>query len=151
MAFGGYALRLPSGVSVEAGGDYSVFTNARGDDYGEIFIGAAAGNLSARVYYSPRYFGQSSNAVYGELNASLPLLDRLQLIAHIGVLKTAYPYGYSQQSTRQVVDGRIGLAADFDLLHLELAWVGTSAAYAAYPITGTSSPNAVVLSLSHSF
>jgi hypothetical protein len=100
MVFGGYALRLPSGVSVEAGGDYSVFTNAHGDDYGELFIGAATENFSARIYYSPRYFGQSSNAVYGEVNASLPLFDRLQLIAHVGVLKSTYPYGYRQQSTR---------------------------------------------------
>jgi uncharacterized protein (TIGR02001 family) len=142
MAFGGYALRLPSGVSVEAGGDYSLFTNAHGDDYGELFIGAATENFSARVYYSPKYFGQSSNAVYGEVNASLPLFDRLQLIAHVGVLKSAYPH---------VVDGRIGLVADFELFHLEIAWVGISSRYAAYPITGTSSPNTAVVSLSHSF
>jgi uncharacterized protein (TIGR02001 family) len=151
MTFGGYALRLPSGVSVEAGGDYSLFTNAHGDDYGELFIGAAAENFSARVYYSPRYFGQSSNAVYGEVNTSLPLFDRLQLIAHVGVLKSAYPYGYRQQSTRNFVDGRIGLVADFELFHLEIAWVGISSRYAAFPITGTSSPNAAVVSLSHSF
>jgi uncharacterized protein (TIGR02001 family) len=151
IAFAGYALRLTSGVSLEAGGDYSAFTGASSDNYGEFFVGAATDKLSARVYYSPKYFGQQANAVYGEINATLPLIDRVRFLAHIGLLRTSYPAIYGQQSEQHVVDGRIGLGVDVDLFHLELAWVGTSAAYAAYQITGSKSPNTVVLSLSRSF
>ncbi len=75
IVYAGYATRLPSGISVEAGGDYSAFAGSSGLNYGEVFVGGAIENLSARIYYSPRYFGQSSNAVYGEINATQPLID----------------------------------------------------------------------------
>ena len=58
---------------MEAGGDYSAFAGSSDLNYGEVFVGGATENLSARIYYSPRYFGQSSHAVYGELNATQPL------------------------------------------------------------------------------
>jgi uncharacterized protein (TIGR02001 family) len=152
MAFAGFALRLPSGISLEAGGDYAAFTGAGSDDYGEIFLGAATENLSARVYYSPRYYGQPANAVYGEINGALPLSDRVRLLVHVGYLRTRAGYAYSgSPSNPHVVDGRIGLVAVFDLFQLELAWVGISDKYVAYRITGSDSPNTVVLTLSHPF
>ncbi|MDE2002774.1 MAG: TorF family putative porin [Betaproteobacteria bacterium] len=151
VAFGGYAFRMPSGLSLEAGGDYATFAAAGRDDYGEVFLGAASESVSARVYYAPRYFGLQSNAVYGELNALLPINDRVHLLAHFGMLRTAYPAGYQHTTARMFVDGRIGLGVDFSRLRLEIAWVGTNDAYAAYPLTGASSPNTVVLSLTRSF
>ncbi len=151
IAFGGFASRLPSGLTLEAGGDYSVFTGAAGDDYGEIFLGAATENVSARIYYSPRYFGQPSNGAYGEINASLPLAASVRLLVHVGFLRTRYESDYRAQSGQHAVDGRIGLAVDFDAFRLELAWVGVSAADAAYRITGSNSPSTAVLTLSRSF
>lgn len=151
IGFAGYALRLAPGVSLEAGGDYSAFTGASSDNYGEFFVGAATDNLSARVYYSPKYFGLQSNATYTEINASLPVIDHVRFHAHIGLLRASYPVIYGQPSEQHVVDGRIGLGIDVDLFHLELAWVGTNAAYSAYQITGSKSPNTVVLSLTRSF
>jgi uncharacterized protein (TIGR02001 family) len=151
----GYAKRLPSGISVEAGGDYSAFAGSTNLDYGEIFVGGTTENLNARIYYSPRYFGQSSNAVYGEINATQPLIERVRLHLHAGFLRYRYAssYGspYGAQPTKNVVDGRIGLRADLDMFQLEIAWVGVSNHSAAYPITGTSSPNGVVAALSLAF
>lgn len=152
MAFAGFASRLPSGISLEAGGDYSAFTGAGSDDYGEIFLGVATENLSARIYYSPRYYGQSANAVYAEINGALPLGDRVRLLVHVGYLSTRAGYGYpGSPSDQHVVDARIGLGAVFDLIQVELAWVGISDKYLAYRITGNDSPNTVVLTLSHAF
>jgi uncharacterized protein (TIGR02001 family) len=156
IGFAGYARRLSSSFSVEAGGDYTAFTGSSENNYGEFFLGGAMDNLSARVYYSPRYFGLSSNAWYAELNLAQPLFDRVRLTAHVGFLRTNYPatYGnhvYYGEGEQHIVDGRIGLGFDFELGRVEVAWVGVSAAGAAYPITGTRSPNTVVLSLSHSF
>lgn len=151
IAFSGYAFRMPSGLSLEAGGDYATFAAAGRDDYGEVFLGASSESVSARVFYAPRYFGQPSNAVYGELNALLPINDRVHLLAHFGILRTAYPAGYQHTTARMFVDGRIGLGVDLRLLSLEIAWVGTNDTHAAYPLTGASSPNTVVLSLTRSF
>ena len=141
---------------MEAGGDYSAFAGANELNYGEVFVGGATENLSARIYYSPRYFGQSSNAVYGEINATQPLIDRVRLHVHAGFLRYRYesPYGsclVRHPPTQNVVDGRIGLRVDLDLFQLEIAWVGVSNHTAAYLITGSSSPNGVVASLSLSF
>ncbi len=151
IAFGGFASRLSSGLTLEVGGDYSAFTGAAGDDYGEIFLGAATENASARIYYSPRYFGQPSNAVYGEINGSQPITAAVRLLVHLGFLRTRYESGYRTQSGQHAVDGRIGLAADFDACRLELALVGVSAHDAAYRVSGSSSPNTIVLTLSRSF
>jgi len=153
IGFAGYAARITSAASLEFGGDYAAFTGSSEDNYGEIFVGAAIDRVNARVYYSPRYFG--SGAWYGELNGTQPLVPRVGLTAHVGIVRASYPvyhgpYFYGS-SAKNVVDGRIGVAVDFDLGRVELAWVGISAKNAAYYISGTSSRNTVVLTLSHSF
>ena len=152
--FAGFASRLASGISLDAGGDYSAFTGAADDNYGEVYLGVATENVSARIYYSPDYFGQHANAVYGEINAVQPLFDRVSILLHLGFLSTrAYsPYSpYDSRSSQHVVDGRIGFGANLDLFHFELAWVGISRANIAYRITGSGSPNTVVLTVSYAF
>jgi uncharacterized protein (TIGR02001 family) len=155
IAYAGYATRLAAGISAEVGGDYSAFGEASELNYGEVFVGAATESLSARIYYSPRYFGESSNAVYGEINATQPLVDRLRLHVHAGVLRYRYesPYGITARTEpmQNVFDARIGLRIDLEPFQLEVAWVGVSGHTAAYLITGSRSPNTIVASLSLSF
>jgi len=151
QVYAGYASRISSQVSLEAGGDYSAFADASGYDYGEVYVGAAAQGLSVRIYYSPRYFGQQGSAVYGEINGAHALSDSLRIFAHVGLTRTEAYYEYGYHPAQSTVDGRIGIGADFDWLHLELAWVGISDKNAGYRITGTTSPNTVVLTLSHAF
>jgi uncharacterized protein (TIGR02001 family) len=155
IAYAGYATRLGSGISGEMGGDYAAFGEANELNYGELFVGAATDNWSARIYYSPRYFGESSNAVYGEINVTQPLGEWLRLHVHAGVLRYRYesPYGVVPRSEpmQNVFDARIGLRVDLDPFQLEVAWVGISDHTAAYLITGSRSPNTVVASLSLSF
>jgi uncharacterized protein (TIGR02001 family) len=155
IAYGGYAARLASGVSFEAGGDYSAFSGANDFNYGELFVGASAQNLSARIHYSPRYFGTASSGVYGEVNASHPLIDSVRLQAHVGFLRYRYhfPYGslHGVKPTKNIFDGRIGVRADVDRFELEVAWVGVSNHYAGYYITGRKSPNGVAASVSIAF
>ena len=151
MGFAGYATRFPSGISLEAGGDYSVFTSATGSNYGEVFVGAAREGVSARIYYSPTYYGSHAYAVYGEFNGTQPLLDHLRMVAHVGMLSTRSTYVYGTRSQQHVVDGRVGLSADLDLFRIEVAWVGISSAYVAYRFTGSSSPNTVVVTIARAF
>jgi uncharacterized protein (TIGR02001 family) len=156
IAYGGYATRVASRLSVEVGGDYSAFADANELNYGEVFLGVATDGASARVYYAPRYFGESSGAVYGEINATRSLSDGVRLFLHAGYVRYRYesPYGLVPprgETTQRVADARIGLRFEFDPFQLEVAWVGVSNHIAAYLVTGASSPNGVVASLSLSF
>src|SRR5262249_23951236 len=121
------------------------------DNYGEVYAAVATDNFSARIYYSPSYFGQHAGTVYGEINGSQPLIDRLRLVMHVGWLGTRSMSPYGGRPADHVWDGRVGLAADIDRYHLEFAWVGVSNKYAAYRVNGSNSPNTVVLSLSLAF
>lgn len=151
IPFVGYAWRSATGVSWEFGGDYSAFTgNASDYNYPEAYFGVAADNVGARLYYAPRYFGLNSAAVYGEVNASQPLLDRVRLLAHVGVLwnTNANPY-YGQPE--HLFDGRVGVGVDLEQFNVQLSWIGISSASAAYGITNVRSRNGLVLTLLRSF
>jgi uncharacterized protein (TIGR02001 family) len=155
IAYGGYAARLASGVSLEAGGDYSAFSGGNDFNYGEVFVGASTQDLTARIHYSPRYFGTSSKGIYGEIDASHPLIDAVRLHAHVGFLRYRYdsPYGspYGAKPTSNILDARIGVRANVDRFQLEVAWVGLSDHSAGYYITGRKTPNGVVASVSLAF
>jgi uncharacterized protein (TIGR02001 family) len=151
LGFAGYATRLPAGVTLEAGGDYSAFTSSMGSNYGEVYAGATWEGLSARIYYSPTYYGSQAFAVYGELNGAQTIVEHLRLVAHVGLLNTRSAYIYGYTTPKHIVDGRIGLSTDLDLFRIEVAWVGISSTYVAYGVTGSSSPNTVVLTISRAF
>lgn len=151
VPFVGYTWRTATGVTWEAGADYSFFTGRdQGHGYPEFYAGVAAENISARLYYSNRYFGENVATVYGELNASQLLLDRVRLLAHVGVLQSTSGILYYHGPER-VFDGRVGIGIDFESFNAQLSWVGINAASASYPITGAQSRNGPVLTLSWSF
>jgi uncharacterized protein (TIGR02001 family) len=151
VSFAGYARRLPSGLSWEAGADYSVVTGSQSYSYPEVYLGIASGNVSARLYYAPRYFGQNSDTIYGEINASQPLLDRIRLLAHGGVLRNSGEGAYGQRPDRHILDASVGVALDFDQFSVQLSWVGISSVNTPYPATALRSKNSAVLILSRSF
>jgi uncharacterized protein (TIGR02001 family) len=150
LTFAGWATRLQSGISIDAGVDYSAFTNDRADDYGEFYLGVAKENISARIHYSPRYFGRSG-AWYGEINGTQPIIDPVRLIAHVGLLAAQSSPPYGVPASERIVDGKVGLSATIESFRLELAWVGVSKASATYPFTGSDIRNGVVLSVLREF
>ena len=151
VAFAGYASRMASGLSWETGADYSVFTGSQSYDYAEMYVGVAYENVSTRLYYAPRYFGQKSGVIYGEINASKPLLDRVRLVAHGGVLRNSNEDAYGRSAGRHVFDASIGVVIDFDQFSAQLSWVGISSVNTPYPITAPRNKNGAVLILSWSF
>lgn len=151
VAFAGYAARLDPDASVEAGGDYAAFTADADDNYGEMFVGATYAGISGRLSYSPRYFGQSAGGTYAELEVSPSLAERVRLVAHAGVLRTRYESYYGLSSAQNVFDGRVGVVVDFEWFRAQLAWVGVSNHNAGRALTGTTSPNTVVLTLTRAF
>jgi uncharacterized protein (TIGR02001 family) len=151
MSFIGYARRTPSGLSWEVGADYSVVTGDRSYSYPEAYAGVAFENVSARLYYAPRYFGQGSEAIYGEINASHQLLDRVLLIAHGGMLWNNSDNSYNRRPDHRVFDASMGVALDLDPFNVQLNWVGISSSNTLYPVAVTGRRNRVVLVLSRSF
>jgi len=150
VSFVGYAKRDPSGLAWEAGADYSTVTGDQSYGYAEAYVGIAFENVSARLYYAPRYFGQDSDAIYGEINVSYPLLDRVRLIAHGGALWNNSEDRYRRPDHR-VFDGSVGVALALDAINVQLVWVGISSSNTLYPVAATGRRNSVVLVLSHSF
>ena len=150
MTFAGFASRLDSGVSVDAGGEYSTFSGVHADNYGQLYLGATKENFGVRVSYSPMYFGRYA-AWYGEMNGSLTIVDPFRVIAHIGLLATRNNPAYGGFESERVVDARVGFALDASALHCELVWVGTGNAGATYQFIGNNSRNAFVVSASRLF
>src|SRR5215471_7893381 len=150
ITFAGYAWRMPSGLSLEAGADYSVVTASPRYDYPEVYVGFAYQNLTGRAYYSPRYLGQDYGAVYGELNFAPPLFDTVRLLAHVGVLDSEAKTIYGDRSP-PVVDFAIGAGVDWQGFTLQLSWVGVNRYSPAYRVVGVGHRTGPVLSISHSF
>jgi uncharacterized protein (TIGR02001 family) len=151
VAFAGYARRMPSGLSWEAGADYSAMTGGKSYSYAEVYVGIAAENVSARLYYAPRYFGLKPGVIYGEVNASRELFDRTRLLAHGGVLRNNSQEAYGQPTDRYVFDASVGVVFDFDPFSVQLSWVGISSLNTPYPTIAGGSKNGAVLNLSWSF
>ncbi len=151
IAFGGYVWRFASGLSSEVGAEYSAFTGPGSYSYPEVYWGIAYENLSGRLYYAPRYFAHGSEAIYGEVNGAQPLLDRVRLLAHAGVLRSSSENVYTGRVVHHVFDARTGVGVDFDQFSVQLNWVWSSSENTVYPVTGTRSRNGAVLSLSRSF
>lgn len=148
--FAGYARTTPFGATWEAGVVYSGFTGATSYAYPELLVGAAYEKISARLYYSPNYYGRGSDAVYGEIDAAHRLLDHMQLVAHVGVLWTNARNIYGE-AFDSIVDGRVGVVFDFDRFNVQLSWVCISDANAGYALTRVRSGNGMVLSVSWLF
>ncbi len=147
----GYARRFGSGISAEIGAAYAAFTGPGGYDYADLYVGIAGDQVSARLYYAPRYFGRDSGALYAEINGAQPLSDRLRLVAHVGILFNRgqyFPYG---PTDRRVIDGRLGVAIDLEPFSIQASWVGINSADTGYPIPRGERRNTAVVTLSRSF
>jgi len=146
--FAGYAQRTASGLTLEAGADCGVFFLGTTYRYPEVYVGVASDNVSARLYYASRYYVGDADTLYAELNGTMPLGDRVRLIAHAGALRSRADNAYAL--TDFVFDGRAGIAFDIDKVNVQLAWVGLSS-NGAYPIAGTTRRHTAVLSVSMAF
>ncbi len=149
VPFVGYTGRFDSRWSWEAGGDYAAFTRNRDYNYGEVYVGIVADTIGGRIYYAPDYFGQGTSAIYAELNATQRVFDRVDLLAHVGVL---HPNGSGSPGNpdENQFDARFGAGIDVYGFALRAAWVGTNTTATIYPIYGTRR-NTVVVSIGRSF
>jgi uncharacterized protein (TIGR02001 family) len=125
VAYGGRAQRLSSTLSWDAGVTRTAFLRDGYRSYTEFYAGLALGRLSARLFYSPSYYGEARTA-YLDLNGAWPLGDRLRLAAHAGLL---HPFGDYLGTTRDRGDARLALVTDVGDYSVE---VGLQTQWRAY-------------------
>jgi uncharacterized protein (TIGR02001 family) len=132
--YGGYALRLGNGWSLDAGAMYSAFTGGDGYNYLELHAGLASDSLSARLYFAPDYFGVGVRTFYVEMNGSYPLSERLRLVGHVGLLQAAS--GGSSVGARHgpYVDGLLGLEYRVNPFSVQLSRVAADGGASIYPV-----------------
>jgi uncharacterized protein (TIGR02001 family) len=150
VPYAGYVRRLASGWSAEVGAEYATFTGAGNYDYAEVYVGIAGEQLSARLYYAPRYFGREPGAFYAEINGAQALNDRIRVLAHVGMLVNLGEYPLYGPSDRRLLDGRLGVAVDIEPLTLQASWVGIDSTRAGYPVA-QGRKNTAVVTLSWTF
>ncbi|MFL6658091.1 MAG: TorF family putative porin [Massilia sp.] len=136
LAFGGYAQRLASGLSWEAGANSISFVRGADYNYQEAYAGVSGDRLGVRVFFAPHYYGYGGRIAYTDVNGFTPLADHLRLVAHAGVL---HPL---QGSANDRVDLRLALAYDAGPCALQLAWLHSS---------GQRAPRALALSAAWSW
>jgi uncharacterized protein (TIGR02001 family) len=121
----GYAKRLSSGLTIDAGVTHSSYSEysdrAPARSYTEAYAGLSAKFLTARIYASPDYL--KGGTVYGEVIATAEIAPKLSLSGHAGLLvpledsRNGYRY-------RREFDWRIGIARQFGPVALQAAWTG---------------------------
>lgn len=142
VAYGGFAHRLPSGLSWEAGASSASFLHAAEYAYREVYAGIASDRISARLYLAPAYYGYGGRVAYAELNGFYPLRERIKLIAHAGTL---HGLRGPLAGVRDRVDLRFAISIDARDFNIQLAWLRTTKSGI------TRAPRALALSASYSF
>jgi uncharacterized protein (TIGR02001 family) len=147
IAYGGYAHRLASGLSWEAGASSTSFRNASENNYREVYAGVASDRLSGRLYLAPAYYGYGGRAAYAEVNGFYPLRERIKVIGHVGLL-----HGLRGRAAeaRDRIDVRLAIGFDAGACNVQLAWLG-NAGIGSGVERELRSPRALALSASYAF
>ena len=125
----GYAHRLRSGISLDAGVINRIYSGYATVEYArrfaELYVGVVARRASARLSYSPNYDGHAHSATYAEADALLFDRGAWSLTAHVGVLAPpSYTLHYYRRPQRLELDGRLGVTRRFGRLGVSATLVG---------------------------
>lgn len=129
----GYAKRLEGGPTLDLGLTHAAYTEyyggRRGTQYSEVYAGLAARRVTARLSYSPSYFGSHTQTLYAEAASAVQPARNWRLSGHVGVLtRVGGAATAGLQSTQY--DWRLGLATVIRSFEVELAWSGAGPDYA---------------------
>lgn len=123
----GYAKRVGQHVTVDAGvlrsQIGSAYAGGLGYKYTELYVGAYAGPIAGRLYYSPDYRTSGQSTLYGELEAGFEPAKNWRLSGHVGLLTylNSSRYWESGETHR---DWRISLARQFGGFEIHSALSG---------------------------
>lgn len=115
LGYAGYARRLPSGLSWEAGMSAYAFHGAPDWNFREVFAGLSFENYAARLHYSPDYLGFGQRTVYAELSGGAQLAPGWRFFWRGGFLSAPGNAGSSR------AEGRIGVGTAVEGWQLQLS------------------------------
>jgi uncharacterized protein (TIGR02001 family) len=122
--YAGWTTPPVDGRSLEIGLDGSHFPGVAGYDFGEAYAGVVADRWSARVYYSPNYYGRRTQIAYLESNAYPPIDRQLRVFAHVGALIPLA--GASGDAAKTRFDASVGAGIALGQWDVHLAAVGAT-------------------------
>lgn len=112
-AYAGRAQRVTSTLSWDAGVTSTAYLRDSRLNYHEFYAGLSVDRGSARLFYSPAYYGDE-RSLYLDLNRAWPLDDRFSLTAHAGLL---HRFGDGR-----LLDLRVALQYDISDISLQAGW-----------------------------
>lgn len=142
ITYAGYVWQPAKGPSWEAGLSDTHIRNGNAYDYNEVYGGVITRAFTARIYYSPHYYGSRMRTVYSELSTSRRLTSNWRAFLHAGVL-TPLDGVYR----RERYDARAGVAVSLSHYEIQAAWSRTNPV-AGYLMHRPNDGNALVLSVS---
>jgi uncharacterized protein (TIGR02001 family) len=126
--YAGWAHRLDAGPTLDLGLTHANYTEYYGGQgatqYGEAYVGVTARRLTARLSYSPSYFGSRIRTLYGEVASAVQPAPNWRLSAHAGVLTRVGGASPAPGVGPTQYDWRVGLARAIRSFQVELAWSG---------------------------
>lgn len=118
-AYAGRAQRFTSTLTWDAGVTRSTYLRDSRWNYHEFYAGLASQRASARLFYSPSYYGEG-RSLYLDLSGAHPLTDTLRVTGHVGLL---HPFGsYDGGEANSSADVRIALVADVGAFTVQAGW-----------------------------
>ena len=151
IGYAGYARRLQSGWSVDAGAAFADFSDDPDYRYWEVHAGVASDAFSARLYFSPNYFGQSIHTLYAELNASYRLTERLKAIGHAGLLQAFAGATDQTGGSHPHADFLAGVEYRMEPFSLQIARVFSDGASTIYPVVASHTHGVLTVRVSMGF
>lgn len=121
QAYAGYARRLSSSLSWDAGCSRIAYSQSHINDFNECYAGLSGERTSGRLSYAPRYFGSPVRVLYGEISTFYPIHPRFNLIGHAGLLYNLSDGVWPGVPAHTRYDVKLGVAIPFGNWTLQLA------------------------------
>lgn len=152
LGYAGYARRLESGMSWEAGVSAYAFHGAPNWNFREVFVGLAFDNYTARLHYSPDYLGFGDRTLYAELNGGAQLAPAWRLFWRGGYMAAPNNAASSRAEARLGVGTAVeGWQLQLSLDAVRLRGQGSVGPYGEVTPAGSKVSSKAVLGLARSF
>ncbi len=150
ISYAGYARRIGSALSWEAGAVHGHYPRGTHANYTELYAGLSGERISARVYVAPAAPGHEQHGLYGEVNASYPLGEQLQLLGHLGVGR-AVRAQYGERIASTAADAQIGIWFGHANWQWQLALLGVTRRQTSYPGDAAGRLRTLLVSIGYAF
>jgi uncharacterized protein (TIGR02001 family) len=149
----GFAKRLKSGVTIDAGITNTNFTHyaieRHSPGYTEVYLGLIGKRLSSHIFFSPTYIDNGLRSVFGEIDGVLSPGEGWRINWHIGA-QALNSERESYYRSQVQLDGRLALTREFGRTQAQVA-VSRGGLGLRRPDERAYGRTAIVFSVSHTF